>query len=304
MARNRFGLVLLVGLALSGCSKLDNLPFLGNKKAKEAEVRAAALKVRTDSLRKARRAADSLAQVRFVACVDSVRAELVKPPVVVKRVKGKSRKAPAARPSEELITVQAQSACASDASAPVPALASDSGKPKTLPKTPVAADSTTSKTTVAAAKAAPPKVKADSVKPAVPAADSVRTASIAPVIDQSVLADSLQKAKETEMSRETFAYSGSTRDPFNSLLNMAKTGPEVADLQLVGIYQNMRSSSGNVAVFREKEGGRRHKLRAGDQLGRSRVVQIRERDVVFMIEDFGFERQETLSLRKQEDVTP
>jgi hypothetical protein len=26
--------------------------------------------------------------------------------------------------------------------------------------------------------------------------------------------------------------------------------------------------------------------------------------VVFMIEDFGFERQETLSLRKQEDVTP
>jgi hypothetical protein len=45
-------------------------------------------------------------------------------------------------------------------------------------------------------------------------------------------------------------------------------------------------------------------LRAGDQLGRSRVVQIRDRDVVFMIEDFGFERQETLSLRKQEDVTP
>jgi hypothetical protein len=57
-------------------------------------------------------------------------------------------------------------------------------------------------------------------------------------------------------------------------------------------------------VFREKEGGKRHKLRAGDQLGRSRVVQIRERDVVFIIEDFGFERQETLSLRKQEDVTP
>jgi len=26
--------------------------------------------------------------------------------------------------------------------------------------------------------------------------------------------------------------------------------------------------------------------------------------VVFTIEDFGFERQETLSLRKQEDVAP
>ena len=110
------------------------------------------------------------------------------------------------------------------------------------------------------------------------------------------------KAKELDV-RETFAYRDH-RDPFNSLLNMAKAGPEVADLQLVGIYQNMRVPSGSVAVFREKEGGKRHKLRAGDQLGRSRVVQIRERDVVFMIEDFGFERQETLSLRKQEDVTP
>ena len=106
-----------------------------------------------------------------------------------------------------------------------------------------------------------------------------------------------------DMSRETFAYSGAARDPFSSLLNMAKNGPELADLQLVGIYQNLRSPSASVAVFREKDGGKRHKLRAGDQLGRSRLVQIREREVVFTIEDFGFERQETLSLRKQEDVT-
>ena len=78
----------------------------------------------------------------------------------------------------------------------------------------------------------------------------------------------------------------------------------MAVLQLVGIYRNLRTPSGSVAVFRERENGKRHRLRAGDQLGRSRLVQIRERDVVFMIEDFGFERQETLSLRKQEDVTP
>lgn len=288
MARNAFGLVLLAALTLSGCSQLDNLPFVGNKKAKEAEARVAALRARTDSLRKARRAADSLAQVRFAACVDSVRADLVKPPVVVKKAKARSRKAPPAAPSEELIAAQAQSACGTDATAPMPSVAADSGSQK-------------SKTTVAAASAAAPKPAAKDSAPApVAAVDTAPT----PVIDQAAISDSIQKAKETEMTRETFAYSGSTRDPFNSLLNMAKTGPEVADLQLVGIYQNMRSSSGNVAVFREKEGGRRHKLRAGDQLGRSRVVQIRERDVVFMIEDFGFERQETLSLRKQEDVTP
>jgi hypothetical protein len=167
-------------------------------------------------------------------------------------------------------------------------------------------DSSVAKTTVAAANAAPATPSVDSAnasaKPQMK--DSVKVAAAMPSVDSTAVADSIQKARETEMVRETFAYSGSTRDPFNSLLNMEKSGPEVADLQLVGIYQNMRTPAASVAVFREKEGGKRHKLRAGDQLGRSRVVQIRDRDVVFIIEDFGFERQETLSLRKQEDVTP
>ncbi len=292
MARNVFGLALLAALALSGCSKLDKLPFLGNKKAKEAEAHAAAMRARTDSLRKARHLADSLAQVRYTSCVDSVRTELTKPPVVVlKKTRAKARKQkPPAPPSEELIAAQAQHLCGTDAKAPLPKFASDSGAAQT-----------------AVATAQPAPAKADSTKVPAPAAAkdiAARTDSIAPAVDQTAWADSVRKARETEMYRETFAYSGSIRDPFNSLLNMAKAGPEVADLQLVGIYQNMRVPSGSVAVFREKEGGKRHKLRAGDQLGRSRVVQIRERDVVFIIEDFGFERQETLSLRKQEDVTP
>ncbi|HEX5962993.1 MAG TPA: hypothetical protein VFY42_04680 [Gemmatimonadales bacterium] len=306
MGRNACGLALLVTLALGGCSNMPSwVPLKGQKEAKAAEAKAAALRVRTDSLRKARHAADSVAQVRFAACVDSVRAELVKPPVVVKKAKAKSKrkqpKPPA--PSEELIMVQAQSACGSDTHVPTTKLAVDSAAQRAPIKTPIALDSVAPKIAVAT-KAVP---TADSAKaPAMaPAKDTViRTSAPAPVVDQAMAVDSLQKARETEMTRETFAYSGSTRDPFMSLLNVAKSGPEVADLQLVGIYQNMRSPSASVAVFREKEGGRRHKLRAGDQLGRSRVVQIRERDVVFMIEDFGFERQETLSLRKQEDVTP
>jgi hypothetical protein len=305
VGRNACGLTLLVALALAGCSSMPSwVPMRGQKEAKAAEAKAAALRARTDSLRKARHAADSVAQVRFAACVDSVRAELVKPPVVVKKAKAKSkRKAPQPpAPSEELMTVQAQSACGQDAHPPMTQLAVDSAAQKAPIKAPITLDSAASKI-IAAAKAAP---ATDSVKAPAPAAakETGRTDAMAPVVDQAMAVDSLQKARETEMTRETFAYSGSTRDPFSSLLNVAKSGPEVADLQLVGIYQNMRSPSGSVAVFREKEGGRRHKLRAGDQLGRSRVVQIRERDVVFMIEDFGFERQETLSLRKQEDVTP
>jgi hypothetical protein len=122
---------------------------------------------------------------------------------------------------------------------------------------------------------------------------------------EQALADSVQRAREIDVLRETFAYAGGTRDPFSSLINLDKSGPEIGDLDLVGVYLDLRSPSNNIVVLREKGStGKRHKMRVGDQLGRSRLTQIRARDAVFMIQDFGFERQETLSLRKQEVETP
>ena len=328
MARNAYALAFLMALALSGCSQLDKLPldkvtslagkvtslagkvtslvdkvpFLGNKKAK-AEANAAALRARTDSLRKARRIADSIAVVRHAACVDSVRAELSKP--VAKKGKRQKR---GSIPSPELIATQAQTACERAVEqTKIAAKAAQPGDSARMPAPAAAArGGTNDKAARVAARDSAARVPAkDTATRAVAKDPAARAAStMQQATEQSAWADSVRKAKETEMSRETFAYSGGTRDPFASLLNLAKSGPEVADLQLVGIYRNMRLPSGSIAVFREREGGKRHRLRAGDQLGRSRLVQIRERDVVFMIEDFGFERQETLSLRKQEDVTP
>ena len=122
---------------------------------------------------------------------------------------------------------------------------------------------------------------------------------------EQALADSVQRAREIDVLRETFAYAGGTRDPFSSLINLNKSGPEIGDLDLVGVYLDLRTPSNNIVVLREKgTAGKRHKMRVGDQLGRSRLTQIRSRDAVFMIQDFGFERQETLSLRKQEVETP
>jgi hypothetical protein len=121
---------------------------------------------------------------------------------------------------------------------------------------------------------------------------------------ESALADSIQRAREIDVMRETFAYAGGTRDPFASLINADKTGPEIADLDLVGVYLDLRTPSNNVVVLRERASSKRHKMRVGDQLGRARLVQIRSRDAVFNVHDFGFERQETLSLRKQEVETP
>jgi hypothetical protein len=121
---------------------------------------------------------------------------------------------------------------------------------------------------------------------------------------EAAVADSIQKAREIEVMRETFAYSGGARDPFISLLNTTAAGPEIGSLELVGVYQNLRDGDNSVVVLRDKATAKRFKLRVGDQLGRAKLVQIRPRDAVFTIRDFGFERQETLSLRKQEVETP
>ncbi|HEX2450293.1 MAG TPA: hypothetical protein VHJ69_04105 [Gemmatimonadales bacterium] len=122
--------------------------------------------------------------------------------------------------------------------------------------------------------------------------------------EDTAAADSLS-ATEASLLRETFAYAGAPRDPFASLIKTAHAGPELGDLQLVGIYEDLRYSGNSIAVLREKnKEQKRHKLRAGDQLGRLRVTQIRSKEVVFTIQDFGYERQETLSLRKPEDLTP
>jgi hypothetical protein len=112
------------------------------------------------------------------------------------------------------------------------------------------------------------------------------------------------EVSEATVMRETFSYGGASRDPFASLIKTARSGPELSDLQLVGIYEDLRYSGNSIAVLREKSTGKRYKLRAGEQIGRLRVTQVRSKDVVFTIQDFGYERQETLSLRKQEDVTP
>ncbi len=130
------------------------------------------------------------------------------------------------------------------------------------------------------------------------------TAAAAPKPKDTAPADSLADA-DASLLRETFTYGGAPRDPFVSLIKTAHAGPELGDLQLVGIYEDLRYSGNSIAILREKtKDGKRHKLRVGDQLGRLRVTQIRPKEVVFTIQDFGYERQETLSLRKQEDLTP
>jgi len=114
-------------------------------------------------------------------------------------------------------------------------------------------------------------------------------------------ADSAPAKEDGTLGRESFSYTGGSRDPFVSLLATATVGPELPDLILVAIYYDTRTPGNSVVVLREKIGGRKFNLRTGDRIGRIQVAAIRPKDVTFTIDDFGTERQETLSLRKQEE---
>jgi len=152
----------------------------------------------------------------------------------------------------------------------------------------------------APAKAAPATVEDEGSAAAKPAGAAQKAAQApAPKIDASLI-----PPPGTLPLRENFSYTGTSRDPFESVLGLGTTGPELADLLLVAIYFNERSPAGSVAVLRDRVTGKRYTVREGERLGRMRISTIRSKDVTFSIDDYGTERQETLTLRKQEGNTP
>ena len=102
--------------------------------------------------------------------------------------------------------------------------------------------------------------------------------------------------------REVFAYEGGGRDPFVSLLKSGDIRPLLSDLKLVGIYYDQRYPVRSVAVLRDVTNGKRYRAKAGDVMGRLKVTQIRPREIVFTVQEFGFERQESLQLAKREEM--
>jgi len=99
--------------------------------------------------------------------------------------------------------------------------------------------------------------------------------------------------------REVFAYEGGGRDPFMSLLKSGDVRPLISDLKLTTVVYDGRFASRSVAVLRDITNRRIYRVKTGDIIGRLKVTQIRPREVVFTVQEFGFERQETLSLAKQ-----
>src|ERR1700688_2686481 len=104
------------------------------------------------------------------------------------------------------------------------------------------------------------------------------------------------------LRREQFAYEGGGRDPVVSLLRSGDIRPMLSDLKLVGIYYDQRYPVRSVAVLRDVTNGKRYRAKSGDIIGRLKVNEIRPREIVFTVQEFGFERQESLQLAKREDM--
>ena len=102
--------------------------------------------------------------------------------------------------------------------------------------------------------------------------------------------------------REVFAYEGGGRDPFMSLLKSGDVRPLIADLRLVSVLFDGVYPSRSVAVLRDVLTQKRYRVKTGDIVGRLKVTQIRPREVVFTVQEFGYERQQTLQLAKREET--
>ena len=97
--------------------------------------------------------------------------------------------------------------------------------------------------------------------------------------------------------REVFTYDASQRrDPFKPLLGKESLGPLFDDLKLNGIMYS--PDPGRSIVLLQDGSKKKYRLKRGELVGNSRVVEIRPLAVRFAVENFGMIRYEVLELRQ------
>jgi hypothetical protein len=80
-------------------------------------------------------------------------------------------------------------------------------------------------------------------------------------------------------------------------MSSSEVRPLLSDLRLTAVAFDPVGNGGNsVAILRDSYSKQQYRVHVGQQLGRLRVSAIRQKSVQFTIEEFGFNRQETLPL--------
>jgi hypothetical protein len=98
--------------------------------------------------------------------------------------------------------------------------------------------------------------------------------------------------------REVFAYAPEgRRDPFYSLLASGELRPLLSDLKLVTVIYDPTGRN-SVAILRDVSTRDQYRVKVGQALGRMRVQAILPKQVNFVVEEFGYSRQESLTLNE------
>jgi len=96
--------------------------------------------------------------------------------------------------------------------------------------------------------------------------------------------------------REQYEYArNGRRDPFYSLLMTSELRPTMSDLRLTTIIYDATGRH-SLAVLRDIGTNEQYRVATGAILGRMRVSSIRPRVIVFTIDEFGTNRQDSLVL--------
>ncbi len=101
--------------------------------------------------------------------------------------------------------------------------------------------------------------------------------------------------KEVTLQREVFDYSsGGRRDPYKSLMSTSDVRPLLSDLQLAVVVLDPTGNN-SIAFLRDDFSKTKYRVKVGQQIGRLRVSAIKQKEVQFTVEEFGFNRIETLT---------
>jgi hypothetical protein len=120
--------------------------------------------------------------------------------------------------------------------------------------------------------------------------------AVTPVVNAAK--DTARQGLPTQITiqREVFNYERSgRRDPYKSLMSSSDVRPLLSDLRLTAVAFDPDGNN-SVAILRDSYSKQQYRIRVGQQLGRLRVAAIHQKTVQFSIEEFGFNRQETLAM--------
>lgn len=100
---------------------------------------------------------------------------------------------------------------------------------------------------------------------------------------------------EVTIQREVFDYNGGgRRDPYKSLMSTSDVRPLLSDLQLAVVVLD-KDGKNSIAFLRDDFNKTKYRVKVGQQIGRLRVSAIKQKEVQFTVEEFGFNRIETLT---------